>query len=318
MMSEPVVYVGIDVSKDHLDVCFLPEERFVRFTNDGPGHEALEKPLSCCGPERIVLEATGGYETALASRLYRQGLPVVVVNARHVRAFARACGILAKTDKIDAGVLARFAQAIKPPVRPVVDEATRALSDLVDRRRQLVEMITMEQNRLSLAGPKLQKQIKAHMAYLQKQVQTIDAQLQTMIKDSAIWCVNDDLLQSVPGIGKVASSTLLAALPELGRLSGKQIAALAGLAPFNCDSGLHKGKRTTWGGRASVRCVLYMAALVAIRHNPALQVFYQRLTQAGKPKKVALVALMRKLLTILNALIKTQTPWQADLACARS
>ena len=318
MMSEQVVYVGIDVSKDHLDVCFLPEARLVRFTNDGPGHEALALLLSSCSPFRIVMEATGGYETALAARLYRQGLPAVVVNALHVRNFARACGILAKTDQIDASVLARFAEAIKPPVRPVADETTRALSDLVDRRRQLVEMITMEQNRLSLAGPKLQKQIKAHMAYLQKQVQHLDAQLQTMIKDSAIWCVNDDLLQSVPGIGKVVSSTLLACLPELGRLSGKEIAALAGLAPFNRDSGLLKGTRTTWGGRASVRSVLYMAALVAIRHNPALQAFYQRLTKAGKPKKVALVALMRKLLTILNALIKTQTPWQADLACARS
>jgi transposase len=258
----------------------------------------------------VVLEATGGIELPLVGALAAAGLPVVVVNPRQVREFARATGRLAKTDAIDAQVLARFAEAVQPALRPLPDAATQQLSSLVTRRRQVIEMLTAEKNRLRTTAPAVRDHVKEHILWLERSLSDLDRELEQAIHSSDIWRAQDDLLQSAPGVGQVLSTTLLAELPELGTLNRKEIAALVGVAPLNRDSGTLRGRRTVWGGRSQVRAVLYMAALVATRFNPVIRAFYQRLQAAGKPKKVALTACMRKLLTILNAMMRHQIPWR--------
>jgi transposase len=266
--------------------------------------------LQALPPTLIVLEATGGLEVPLTGALAAAGLPVVVINPRQVRDFARATGQLAKTDRLDAQILARFAKAIRPPVRAVPDAQTQALAALVARRRQLIEMLTAEKNRLRLAVRPLQERLQAHIMWLEKELAATNTDLKRTIQGSPVWREKDDLLRSVPGVGPVLVTTLFANLPELGTLSRKEVAALAGVAPFPRDSGTLKGRRTIWGGRAHVRSALYMAALVATRRNPTIRAFYQRLCQAGKAKKLALTACMRKLLTILNAMLTNGTPWR--------
>jgi transposase len=270
---------------------------------------ALVVQLSAQTPTLIVLEATGGYETALVGAVAAAGLPVAVVNPRQVRDFARATGQLAKTDALDAQVLALFAARVQPTPRAVPDAALQDLTALVARRRQLVEMLGAERNRLAIARPALRRSLRDHVRWLERQLTAVDSDLTTHIQASPIWRVQDDLLQSVPGVGPQTARLLLACLPELGTLTRQQIAALVGVAPLKRDSGQWRGRRTTWGGRAPVRVGLYMAALVAVRHNAVLRAFYQRLVTAGKPKKLALVATMRKLLTILNAMLHHQRAW---------
>jgi transposase len=249
-------------------------------------------------------------EIPLTSALATAGLPVVVVNPRQVRDFAKASGRLAKTDALDAQVLAQFAEVMRPQPRLLPDAETRALAALLTRRRQLVEMLTAEKNRLLSAASPIRKRVRAHISWLERELDRTNAELSEAIRHSPVWREKDDLLQSVPGVGPVLTSTLLASLPELGTLTNKQIAALVGVAPLNRDSGTLRGRRTVWGGRAQVRAVLYMGAMVAARFNPVIRVFYQRLQRAGKTKKVALTACMRKLLTILNAMLKHRTPWR--------
>lgn len=309
-MNEKIsVVVGIDVSKALLDIAVRPLGRRLRFTNDETGIVALVAEMRGLSPILIVLEATGGFETPSVAALAAASFAVAVVNPRQVRDFAKATGQLAKTDTLDANVLAHFAEVIRPAARPIKDADLQALEALITRRRQLLDMVTAEQNRLSMASPHTRKGIVHHIAWLKKQLKDIDAQTTRRIKESPLWLVKDQLLQTVPGIGQVTSSTLLVALPELGKLSRREIAALVGVAPFNCDSGTLQGKRRVWGGRAQVRSVLYMATLVAVRFNAVIRPFYTRLCSAGKPPKVALTACMRKLLTILNAMLKTNTPW---------
>jgi len=279
----------------------------------------LVERLHALAPERIVLEATGGYEIVVAAALASVHLPVVIVNPRQVRDFARASGQLAKTDEIDAQVLARFAEAIKPEPRALPDATTRALSALVARRRQLLEMLVAEQNRLVTAAVQnapepLRDQLGEHIDWLRKQLQQVDRELGEQIQSSPIWREREQLLRSIPGIGPVASATLLSQLPELAELDRKAIAKLVGVAPLNHDSGQHRGRRRVWGGRAAVRAVLYMAALVATRRNPQISDFYQRLLARGKPKKQALVACMHKLLLLCSAVIRSQTPWHPATA----
>ena len=264
-------------------------------------------------PVLVVLEATGRLESALVATLQSAGLPVVVVNPRQVRDFAKAKGILAKTDAVDARVLALFGEAVRPPVRPLPDSRARELDGFLTRRRQLVEMIVAEQNRLRTAESAVRPDIDAHLAYLRRALASIDQDLDPRVKNSPSWRERDDLLRSVPGIGHVLSLTILAELPELGILNRRQIAALAGVAPFNRDSGRMRGKRTVWGGRATVRQAPYMAALVASRYNPVIHEFYSHLLAKGKSKKVALVACMRKLLTIVNAMMRDHVPWNPDI-----
>lgn len=259
-----------------------------------------------------MLEATGGLEVALLSALAAAGLPVVAVNPRQVRDFARASGQLAKTDRVDAHILAQFAEAIRPPVRPLPDEQTQALAALVTRRRQLLEMLQAEKNRLRLTAAPIRRRVQTHITWLKRELAALDKDLTRTIRTSSVWRERDDVLRSVPGVGPVFVSTLFAHLPELGTLSRKQIAALVGVAPFARDSGSLRGRRMIWGGRAPVRAALYMATLVATRYNSVIRTFYQRLCQAGKVKKVALTACMRKLLTILNAMLKTGTVWQGQ------
>jgi transposase len=310
-MNTPLTFVGIDVSKAQLDVAWRPGDEAATFAQDAAGLDALVRRLAAAAPRLIVLEATGGLERPVVRALVAAGLPVLVVNPRHVRDFAKATGQLAKTDQLDARVLARFAEAVRPALRPHPDAATTALAELVARRRQLLELLTAEQQRHSRAAAPVQRRIEAHVRWLTKELARVDADLDDAIRQSPIWRAQDTLWQSVPGIGPVTSRTLLADLPELGRLTGKQIAALVGVAPFPRDSGTLRGHRTVWGGRAPVRATLYMAALVAVKWNPAIRAFYQRLRAAGKRPKVALVACMRKLLTILNAMMKHRTPWRA-------
>jgi transposase len=278
-------------------------------SNDEAAIRVLVKRLEEIRPALIVLEATGGIERQLTRALASAELPVVVVNPRQVRDFAKATGQLAKTDSIDAEVLARFGEAVRPALRPLPDEVTLELRALIARRRQITEMMVAERNRLSGASHGVRKRINAHIRWLEAELDRADNDLDQSIRQSPIWRENEDLLRSVPGIGPVISRTLLAELPELGHLNRKQIAALVGIAPLNRDSGTLRGHRTIWGGRASVRAVLYMAALVASRRNAVIRAFYKRLRNAGKAPKVALVACMRKLLTILNAMIKHKTRW---------
>jgi transposase len=307
------IFIGIDVSKARLDVAMRPSAEKLSVSNDEAGIQALVKRLSELKPVLIVLEATGGLERSVSGTLGSAQLPVVVVNPRQVRDFAKALGQLAKTDRIDAEVLAHFAEVIRPPLRPLPDKVSLELRALIARRRQLIEMIVAEKNRLSAASKAVRKRIEAHIRWLETELDRADKDLDQSIRQSPIWQEHQDLLRSVPGIGPVVSRTLLAELPELGRLNRKQIAALVGIAPLNCDSGTFRGRRGIWGGRATVRAVLYMAALVASRRNSVIRDFYKRLREKGKAPKVALVACMRKLLTILNAMIKHKTRWSENI-----
>lgn len=313
-MTLAPVFVGIDISKARLEVALRPSLDRWTGPHDDAGIRALVARLGAVSPTLIVLEATGGLEGVLTGALGAAGLPVVVINPRQARDFAKAMGRLAKTDAIDADLLAQFAEVIRPPVRPLPDAQTQALAALIARRRQLIEMRTAESNRLGSAPKGVRPGITAHLRWLDTQVARVDRDLIHAVRQSPVWRERDELLQSTPGVGPVVTTTLLAELPELGTLDGKQIAALVGVAPLNRDSGLVRGKRTVWGGRASVRAALYMSALVAIRHNPVIKAFYQRLRAAGKAPKVALIACMRKLLTILNAMLKHRTPWRVVAA----
>ncbi len=304
-------FVGIDVSKDRLDVHVRPHNEAFSVARDAEGIEALSKRLAALSPASVVLEATGGFEQVVAASLASAGLPVVVMNPRQIRDFARSLNRLAKTDRIDAEIIALFGEKVQPPIRALPDEQARMLDELVTRRRQVIEMIVAEGNRLRQAHSKrLQKRIERHHKLLQAELTEIDKDLDDSIRGTPIWRQNDELLQSVPGVGPIVARTLIAELPELGSLDRRKIAALAGVAPFNRDSGTWRGRRMIGGGRSGVRAVLYMAALVASRRNKAISAFYLRLRAAGKPAKVALVACMRKLLTILNAIIREQNPWQ--------
>lgn len=304
-------FIGIDVSKDRLDVHVLPSEESFAVARDGEGLTGLIERLGPLTPHLVVLEATGGFELTVAAALVAAGIPLAVVNPRQIRDFARATGQLAKTDALDAKAIARFAEKVRPEPRPVPDEQARALGELVARRRQLIEMMTAERNRRrQLTSRRLIKSIDRLLALLQKELSELDRDVGEGIRGTPAWRERDELLRSVPGVGDIVARTLIADLPELGRLDRKQIAALVGVAPLNRDSGKMRGKRTTWGGRAKVRCALYMAALVASRCNPVLAAFYQRLLRAGKAKKLALTAVMRKLLTILNAMVRDNRRWQ--------
>jgi transposase len=309
------VFVGIDVSKARLDVACRPDGAAFSEANEPRAIVRVVERLRAIGPALIVLEATGGLEVPVAVALAAAGLAVAVVNPRQVRDFARATGRLAKTDRIDAAVLAHFADAIRPEVRPLPDDEARRLEALVTRRRQLIEMRTAERNRLgSATAPAVRRNLEAHIAYLTVQVEDLDKDLARAVEDSPCWKAKDDLLRGVPGIGGVVSRTLLAMLPELGTLSNKRIGALVGLAPVARDSGTLHGRRCIAGGRGPVRAVLYMAALTAKRHNPVLRAFYDRLIAAGKATKVALTAVMRKLLTIINAMVRHNQPWDPSVA----
>lgn len=307
-------FVGIDVSKTRLDVAVRPSGATKSVPHDAPGIHTVVEWLGAVTPTLIVLEATGGLERAVLRALVAAELPATVVNPRQVRDFAKATGQLAKTDRLDAQILARFADAVRPGLRPIPDDMASALRALITRRRQVIEMRTAEKNRLSRAPRDVHKRIEAHIHWLHAEVERLDADLDHMIRHSSIWREQDDLLTSVPGIGSTVSRTLLAELPELGRLNRKQIAALVGVAPLNRDSGTWRGRRAVWGGRAHVRTTLYMAALAASRHNPAIRVFYTRLRAAGKAPTVALVACMRKLLVILNVMLKHHVPWRPMVA----
>ena len=304
-------YIGIDVSKDRLDVHVRPSEEAFAVGRDGEGLAALIERVGMLDPYLVVLEATGGFELTVAAALVAAGVPLAVVNPRQIRDFARATGQLAKTDALDAKAIARFAEMVRPEPRAVPDEQARALGELVARRRQVIEMMTAERNRRrQLTSRRLIKSVDRLLAVLLKELAELDRDVGEGIRGTPAWRERDELLRSVPGIGDIVSRTLIADLPELGRLDRKQIAALVGVAPLNRDSGKMRGRRTIWGGRAKVRSTLYMAALVASRHNPVLAVFYQRLVSAGKAKKLAITAVMRKLLTILNAIIRDRRPWQ--------
>lgn len=310
-MAAAPVYIGMDVSKATLDVCVSDGETW-QAANDDSAMETLCARIAERRPTLIVLEATGGYELRAAAALAAAGLPVAVVNPRQVRSYARSVGQLAKTDRIDARILVRFAAAVQPERRPLPDAETREIEALITRRRQLAAMITAEENRLRTAPAITRKEIKTHIAWLRRQLARIDQTIDDSVRRSPMWRAKDDLLQSVPGIGSTTSSTLIALLPELGTLDRKQIAALVGVAPFNRDSGTLRGRRTVWGGRSRVRTALYMAALVGTRWNPTLKAFYGRLRAAGKLPKVALVACMRKLLIIVNAMIRDGRAWDAS------
>ena len=309
-MQQEATYVGIDVAKEMLDVALRPTGERWRVEHDAAGLEQLLARLQAQAPALIVLEATGGLELELVAALAAAALPVVVVNPRQTRDFARATGRLAKTDALDAAVLAHFAEAVRPPQRPLSDAQTQTLRQLLTRRRQLVGMRVAEGQRLTRAGAAVRPGIEAHLAWLEQQLSALEDELRQALQQSPVWRERDALLRSVPGVGEQLSLTLLAELPELGRLDRRQAAALVGVAPFNRDSGRMRGRRTIWGGRARVRAMLYMGALSASRHNPLIRAFYQRLLAAGKPKKVALTACMRKLLVILNAMLKHHTPWR--------
>lgn len=313
-METAPVFVGVDVSKDQLDVAVGMDGPAWTVANDEAGIATLLEDLSARSCALVVLEATGGFEVAVTTAMAAAGLPVVVINPRQARDFARATGQLAKTDRLDARILALFAERVRPEPRPLPTVAARLLDALLTRRRQLIAMILAERNRLGFAPAPLKKPIEKHIRWLQRELQNVDSDLGKTIQSSPVWRARETLFQSVPGIGPVVSRTLIAELPELGSLNRKQITALVGLAPLANESGKHKGRRMVFGGRASVREALYMAALVASRRNPTIRIFYQRLRESGKPPKVALTACMRKLLTTLNAMARTGTPWSPDYA----
>ena len=304
------LYVGIDVSKERLDVAF-GDGREAWFGNEEAGHQQLAEQLIKAQPKLIVMEATGGLERALAVQLAAHSLPVSIINARLVRSFAKAAGLLAKTDRIDARVLVRFGQAMKPEPREPVDEQVRTLQALILRRRQLVEMLGMERNRLSTAHKAVRRNVQSSIRWLEKLLGSNDEDMDEALKRCGAWREKVELLESVPGIARVTALNLVAHLPELGTLNRRQIGSLVGVVPFNRDSGQMRGRRSIWGGRAVPRASLYMAALVGIRHNSVLRAFYQRLKAAGKPSKVALVACMRKLLSILNIMVRENAQWRA-------
>lgn len=315
-MDQKQIFIGIDVSKKQLDVSIRPGDDFFQVDNDEQGIMNLIQRLTDLNPRLILLEASGGYEILAAAALRHAGLPAQIINPRQVREFARSTGKLAKTDRIDAGVLAYFAQLLQPPLRPWPEAQQQELAALMTRRRQLVEMLVMEKNRLAVAfSPKVRNSLQVHLQYLTAQLQELERELDDFIRRSPLYLEKDQLLQSVPGVGPLTSQSLLAWVPELGSLNRKQIAALVGVAPFNRDSGQLRGRRTVWGGRKQVRPSLYMAAISACRANPVIRAFYQRLLQAGKRKKVAITACMRKLLTILNAMLKSQQPWAYNGVC---
>lgn len=305
-------WIGIDVAKDELVVGVLPSTTWA-VPNDERGIRELRAKLAPLAPTLLVLEATGGYELAVVAALMESQLPVVVVNPRQVRDFAKATGELAKTDTLDALVLARFAERVRPAIRPLADDAQQALDALVTRRRQLLEMLQAEKNRAGQVFAKdaklVRRSLTLHIRYLEKELGESDAALTLAIQASPIWCAQEQLLRSVPGVGRVVATTLLAELPELGRLTRKEIAKLVGLAPMARDSGTLRGRRFIRGGRPSVRAVLYMGALVATQRNPTIRAFYRQLVARGKPKKLALIACMRKLLVTLNAMVARQAPW---------
>lgn len=306
--------IGIDVSKAQLDVAVIPSGKATQFANTDVGIGEFVAWAQTCHPQLIVVEATGGLELLAASRLTAAGLAVAVVNPRQVRDFAKATGRLAKTDRIDAQMIAQFGQAIKPVPRPLKDEATQQLSALLVRRRQLVDMQTAEKNRLSRAPQaRIQKDVQQHVAWLEKRIAKTEKELAAAIKASPAWRVKEEILTSAGGVGPVLATTLLCRLPELGDLNRRQISALVGVCPFNRDSGTMRGKRSIFGGRADVRAALYMSTLAATRFNPPIKLFYDRLIRAGKLPKVALTACMRKLLTILNAMVKHQQKWAPPL-----
>jgi transposase len=306
----PACFVGLDIAKDHIDVSVRPGADQWQADQTDEGRAQLVARLGAMTPTLVVVESTGGYETAIVTALAVAHVPVAVVNPRQVRDFAKAIGRLAKTDALDAAVLALFAERIRPEVRPLADDALQELGALVTRRRQLLDMLTAERNRLATARPSVRASVQQHVRWLERRLHDADADLTTTIQGSPLWRAKDDLLRSVPGIGPITSSMLIAALPELGVLSRREIASLVGVAPLNRDSGQQRGRRVVWGGRATVRGPLYMATLVATRRNPVIRAFYQRLRGGGKPPLVALVAAMRKLLTILNAMVKHQQSWQ--------
>lgn len=314
-------WIGIDISKDNLDIYDQMHQVHAQYPNNAKGVEALLKSLEGRANCAVVCEASGGYETLMASRLAEEGLRVSVVNPRQVRDFAKATGTLAKTDAIDAAIITRFGSLLMPPATVLPSQSEQQLKDWVTRRQQLVEMLSAEKSRKqqlksTRSGP-LKEEVDAHIEWLKQRIQQLDAKIEHLSQQQSHWREDKALLTSVKGIGPVISTSLLVYFPELGHLSSKQAAALAGLAPFNRDSGRYRGKRTIWGGRASVRSLLYMAALVAVRHNPPIRAFYEHLLSQGKLKKVALIACARKLLSVLNAMLKQRTPWQDELVTAR-
>lgn len=302
-------YVGVDVSKSILDVSVLPDKKAQRFSNDDIGVKKLVSFLNKIYPSLIVFESTGGLEMLAVSSLVEHQLPAVIMNPRQIRDYAKATGRLAKTDAIDAETIARFARDIRPEIRPLKDDQTKVLSALNARRKQIVDMLVAEKNRLHSAVKLNRKSIEQHIRYLEKALDSINKDIDQMIKKSPTWRTNDEILQSFKGVGPVTSATLLCNLPELGELNRKQIASLVGVAPVNCDSGKYRGRRRIMGGRADVRRSLYMAAVASLRHNPSIKAFYDRLIDAGKPPKLALTACMRKILVILNAMMKNRSFW---------
>ena len=313
-MRDELTVVGIDVAKAWLDVYVRPAGTLRRVDNTEAGCADLTAAVRTVAPALIVLEASGGYEALVVATLAAAGLPVVVVNPRQVRDFAKATGQLAKTDALSAAVLAHFGAALQPAVRPLPDPTAQQLQQWLARRRQLVEMLTAERNRAQQAGPEIRATIDEVVSHLRRQLKDVEGKLRELIRRSPVWHGHQQLLATAPGVGPVLTTTLVADVPELGHLNRRKIAALIGVAPLNRDSGQSQGKRTVWGGRAHVRAVLYMATLAATRRNPVIRAFYDRLLQAGKPKKVALTACMRKLLTILNAMVRHQTPWNPAIA----
>jgi len=308
-MQSSDAFIGIDVSKATLDVCVIPGNRHWRVANDDSGIRDLVKQCKKDRPARIIMESSGGFQIPLSAALANADLPVVVMNPRQVRDFAKSKGYLAKTDKLDARVLAEYGKSNRPEIRPLKDEQTRELDALVTRRKQLKEMLTAEKNRFEASSKKVRKNLKAHIAWLEKSLKQVDKDLGSFIKGSPVWREKDAIIQSVPGAGPVLSASLLSKVPQLGALNRRQIAALIGVAPFNCDSGAFKGQRHIWGGIAEVRSVLYMATLAAIRSNPVIREFYARLVRKNKQRKLAITACMRKLIVIINAMVRNQTMW---------
>lgn len=304
-------YVGIDVSKDRLDIHVRPDDEAFAVSRDGKGLEQLVERLRKLSPALVAVEATGGFEVIVAAAIAGAGLPLAVVNPAQIRHFAQAVGKRAKTDPVDAGVIAHFAEAVRPVPRALPDEAARLLAELVGRRRQIIDMIVAERQREKRAtNVRVRKSLARHIAVLERELMEIDGDIDTLVRGSPVWRAKEDLLASVPGIGKIIARILLAELPELGTLGRREIASLAGLAPYTRQSGRWRGKAMIAGGRSAVRSATYLGALVASRHNPILKAFYQHLLQAGKPKMVALIAVARKLLTILNAILRDNRPWQ--------
>jgi len=309
-VNQELSFVGIDVAKAHLDIAIRPGDKQWQVGYTEEGIQELVGQIAKFHPALVVLEASGGLEVTVVAALAVADLPVVVVNPRQVRDFAKATGKLAKTDALDAHVLAHFAEAIRPDCRSLPDSETQSLNALVARRNQVMTMLVAEKNRLRTSRPPVTQRIQLHTDWLKQELDEIDRELKEMLHNSPVWCEKENLLRTVPGVGPQLAVCMLAYLPELGTLDKKRIAALVGVAPFNRDSGTLRGKRTVWGGRSRIRASLYMAALVASRHNPVISAFYQRLLAAGKAKKVALTACMRKLLVILNAMLKNHSSWQ--------